>query len=958
MIDRRHSQEATQRYVRSVARAITQGDRDVADDLEQDVLLAALMKGHSDLATKRPWLRSVAVNTLKFARYRSVTRHQHSTNSGIDLTGVHGRELDPARGNSRAEISQRVQKMLEALPDTHRAVVILRAIDGLPPRKVARELGIPVETVRTRYRRGLVLLKESAEREFGDEALAEWHSPAWFVGLWFRRALWGTIGAVAAVVAGVSVLYAWGTRVNLPQVSDVVPFEQLAAAKDAAPVLVPLQVTARAALAPELARVNIEVIDELGMPKHDQDLWLTSGNEEVVLGRTDEIGGLQLADLKPGNWTVWHSGKKLASRRLGSGDNHWELVFETRRLIDVRVANRLNQPSPEIEVYRFHEETTEVELLGRTDAGGRLRVETQIAGSWIAARGLAGISSDAASLDQPIVEGNDGVVKLLLKEHDVNWREVRFPKETAPNSMNVVARSFTQAALTRSVIGKGVVQSSSWLPPWQREDGAFGVRDYPGLVFIAFDANGETWWISERHRQKAPLGPILYPEPPFTVTGQLVDSAGGPLAGMQVGVVGGAGPSRAIHRSMTDQNGRFEVTPCPGDKVRLRAEVGKLISAARPEQGLVTDLGTLQRNRTTLRLEVDGATGPFSTTAYRAAIRRALPELHPSLSGATIRVHGHSDTKECEIDIPTKGFSRHVLIESGAGVDARAAFVQRPEPSDHAEFLRVDLSEAHPVRLQARFPQDRFPVRAVWFEEDMIWTSPALADPATGVIKSVPLSAGRWTLKLVDRMGASTESATVLVAAGKDHDFSDLIPGSGRARIALPSLGLGVVGRGGWLRVMGSSGKIHAAVPIAPGVTRPLSLEVELPAEEHRFVLKLNGEAPAVGRGTIQAGSLVHIPMSTDHVFVGLASAAAMRDKAMGVSLALVDTNGRELWKRPLDPGQPVAPELNWFLVPKVLGARLRTENSDRTALVNLMEVDDISGLEWLTFEEWSGRTE
>ena len=59
-----------------------------------------------------------------------------------------------------------------ALEDPYRSALILRYFEDLPPREVARRLGVPVETARTRIKRGLEMLRVRLDREHGSDRSA------------------------------------------------------------------------------------------------------------------------------------------------------------------------------------------------------------------------------------------------------------------------------------------------------------------------------------------------------------------------------------------------------------------------------------------------------------------------------------------------------------------------------------------------------------------------------------------------------------------------------------------------------------------------------------------------------------------------------------------------------------------------------------------------------------------
>ena len=74
------------------------------------------------------------------------------------------------------EVIQRVSSALAALPDHERDAVVLRYYENLPPREVAKRLEVPVETARTRIRRGLEHLRRLLD-ERHDGQRAAWAAP-------------------------------------------------------------------------------------------------------------------------------------------------------------------------------------------------------------------------------------------------------------------------------------------------------------------------------------------------------------------------------------------------------------------------------------------------------------------------------------------------------------------------------------------------------------------------------------------------------------------------------------------------------------------------------------------------------------------------------------------------------------------------------------------------------------
>jgi RNA polymerase sigma-70 factor (ECF subfamily) len=60
-----------------------------------------------------------------------------------------------------------LKKLVAALPEKARAIVVLRYQEDLDPAEIARVLGIPVGTVKSQLQRALGLLREKLSRVVG-----------------------------------------------------------------------------------------------------------------------------------------------------------------------------------------------------------------------------------------------------------------------------------------------------------------------------------------------------------------------------------------------------------------------------------------------------------------------------------------------------------------------------------------------------------------------------------------------------------------------------------------------------------------------------------------------------------------------------------------------------------------------------------------------------------------------
>ena len=74
---------------------------------------------------------------------------------------------------SRDEVGAALDECLASLPEKDRAVVLLRAVEGLSNQEAAEEIGEPATTVSHRYRRALEKLRRIVPNSFLDELSSE-----------------------------------------------------------------------------------------------------------------------------------------------------------------------------------------------------------------------------------------------------------------------------------------------------------------------------------------------------------------------------------------------------------------------------------------------------------------------------------------------------------------------------------------------------------------------------------------------------------------------------------------------------------------------------------------------------------------------------------------------------------------------------------------------------------------
>jgi RNA polymerase sigma factor (sigma-70 family) len=147
-------------YVRGLARELV-FDAALARDVEQETWLAALGESARDPAATRGWLAAIVRNLARRAWRSSERRRAHEA-AGAELERV---VPSPEEVLEREELRRRVVEAVNALEEPYRAALVLRWLEGHDPREVARRLGVPPETARTRLKRGLELLRARFDRE-------------------------------------------------------------------------------------------------------------------------------------------------------------------------------------------------------------------------------------------------------------------------------------------------------------------------------------------------------------------------------------------------------------------------------------------------------------------------------------------------------------------------------------------------------------------------------------------------------------------------------------------------------------------------------------------------------------------------------------------------------------------------------------------------------------------------
>jgi len=146
--------------VRALARGLC-SDAAAQEDLTQEALLVALQRPGGE-AAPLAWFRRV-MERLSVDRARSEgarrTREQRAARA----------EAQPSTLDivARAELQRRLVEEVLALAEPYRSTLLERWFEERSPEEIARRLGVPASTVRSRLARGHALLRERLERREG-----------------------------------------------------------------------------------------------------------------------------------------------------------------------------------------------------------------------------------------------------------------------------------------------------------------------------------------------------------------------------------------------------------------------------------------------------------------------------------------------------------------------------------------------------------------------------------------------------------------------------------------------------------------------------------------------------------------------------------------------------------------------------------------------------------------------
>ena len=171
--------ELVNRYARKVfrlARHITQNDQD-AEDVLQETFLKAYSRldqfqGNSKFYT---WLVRIGVNEALMRLRRRKGSHTVSLDDELETADgsiprdIASDENTPEESYGREELRESLERAIDGLAESYRAVFLLRDVEGFSTEETAQMLGLSVSAVKSRLLRARIQLRNKLRRRMGHD---------------------------------------------------------------------------------------------------------------------------------------------------------------------------------------------------------------------------------------------------------------------------------------------------------------------------------------------------------------------------------------------------------------------------------------------------------------------------------------------------------------------------------------------------------------------------------------------------------------------------------------------------------------------------------------------------------------------------------------------------------------------------------------------------------------------
>jgi RNA polymerase sigma-70 factor, ECF subfamily len=157
-------EELMRRYnqrVYRVARAIVKDEAEAEDVMQQAYLNAFThLRQFAERAKFSTWLTRIVIHEALGRRRRSRPAEQLASDSEVDaMSRAESDDPSPEHQAYASELKRLVEESVDALPDSYRAVFMLREIEGLSTAETAEGLELGEEAVKTRLHRARAIVR-------------------------------------------------------------------------------------------------------------------------------------------------------------------------------------------------------------------------------------------------------------------------------------------------------------------------------------------------------------------------------------------------------------------------------------------------------------------------------------------------------------------------------------------------------------------------------------------------------------------------------------------------------------------------------------------------------------------------------------------------------------------------------------------------------------------------------
>jgi RNA polymerase sigma-70 factor (ECF subfamily) len=165
---RRHNQR-----VYRIARAVVKDEAEAEDVMQQAYINAFVhLKQFEDRSQFSTWLTRITLYEA-LSRRRKVRPQQLASgldegeNLRDDMESLTSSQPDPERQAYAGELGRILEAAVDALPETYRAVFMLREIEGLTTIETASGLDLGEEAVKTRLHRARAMVRRTITKRLG-----------------------------------------------------------------------------------------------------------------------------------------------------------------------------------------------------------------------------------------------------------------------------------------------------------------------------------------------------------------------------------------------------------------------------------------------------------------------------------------------------------------------------------------------------------------------------------------------------------------------------------------------------------------------------------------------------------------------------------------------------------------------------------------------------------------------